>query len=541
MGSKSSTTTKIKTKSNSNIGRVLGAIFLVVTGASISVAPAASTPLGAASGSVGAGVSQQGVMLPTLGDGLELSLAQERRIGQSIARTLYRDPDYVDDPALQEYVEGIFQALLAAARTRGELSAELDERLAWEVLLGRDRSINAFALPGGFMGVHLGLLGVVTSRDELASVLAHELSHVTQRHIARLLAQQSRQTPLMLGTMVLGMLAASKNPQAAQAMLVGGQALAIQNQLNFSRDMEREADRVGYGLMAPAGFAPQGFVSMFDKLQQANRLNDNGHWPYLRSHPLTTQRIADMQSRLPSSGPQDALPSTLEHALLAARARVLSRPPAETLRQWIAQPQSSGFAAEPPLQRAAAWYAAVLGQVQLREFASARQMLVPLRALVQTDAAALRQVQLLAAQLESSADQPQTALSILDTLGRSTAQSAMTRPELLLRSQALLRLQRTTQISGALETWLVTHPHDALLWQMLAQVEYQQGQPLRALRAEAESHAAYYDYPAALDRLRAAQDLARQHHSAADYVQASIVDTRLRALEVLVREQAAEH
>lgn len=478
--------------------------------------------------------------LPTLGDGLELSLAQERRIGESIIRTLYRDPDYVDDPALQEYVEGIVEALLAAARTRGELSAELDERLAWEVLLGRDRSINAFALPGGFMGVHLGLLGVVSSRDELASVLAHELSHVTQRHIARLLAQQSRQTPLMLGAMVLGALAASKNPQAAQAMLVGGQALAVQNQLNFSRDMEREADRVGYGLMAPAGFAPQGFVSMFDKLQQAHRLNDNGHWPYLRSHPLTTQRIADMQSRLPNGGPLGALASTLEHALLAARARVLSRPPAETLHQWIALPQGRSFAAEPPLQRAAAWYAAVLAQGQLREFASARQMLTPLRALVHSDAAALRQVQLLAAQLELKADQPQAALSILDTLGSSAAKAPTARPELVLRSQALLQLQRTAQISAALETWLATHPRDALLWQMLAQVEDQQGQPLRALRAEAESHAAHYDYPAALDRLHAAQELARQQRSAADYVQASIVDTRLRALEALVREQAAE-
>jgi predicted Zn-dependent protease len=97
-------------------------------------------------------------------------------------------------------------------------------------------------------------------RDELASVLAHELSHVTQRHISRLMAQQSKQTPLLLGAMVLAVLAASKNPGAAQALVVGGQAVAMQNQLNFSRDMEREADRVGLGLMEPAGFAPQGFV-----------------------------------------------------------------------------------------------------------------------------------------------------------------------------------------------------------------------------------------------------------------------------------------
>lgn len=157
--------------------------------------------------------------------------------------------------------------------------------------------------------MHLGLIGVVSTRDELASVLAHELSHVTQRHIARLIAQQGKQTPLMIGSMILGALAASRSPDAAMAMMMGGQALAVQNQLNFSRDMEREADRMGYGLMAPAGFAPQGFVTMFDKLQQANRLNDNGSWPYLRSHPLTTERMADMHSRLPRGvAPAPALP-----------------------------------------------------------------------------------------------------------------------------------------------------------------------------------------------------------------------------------------
>ena len=167
--------------------------------------------------------------LPTRGDGSDLTSSEERRLGDRIIRELYRDPDYIDDPVIGEYVQGIWQPLMAAARARGELSPELDERFAWEVLLGRDRTVNAFALPGGYLGLHLGLIGVVGTRDELASVMAHELSHVTQRHISRLLTQQSRQTPLLLGAMVLGALAASKNPGATQALVVGGQALAIQH------------------------------------------------------------------------------------------------------------------------------------------------------------------------------------------------------------------------------------------------------------------------------------------------------------------------
>ena len=203
---------------------------------------------------------QPAAQLPTLGDGSDLSSSAERRLGDRIAREIYRDPDYIDDPVLVEYVQGIWQPLLAAARVRGDLSPELDERFAWEVMLGRDRTVNAFALPGGYLGVHLGLIAIVSNRDELASVLGHELSHVTQRHISRLIAKQGQQAPWLIGAMILGALAASKNVDAANALIVGGQAITAQNQLNFSRDMEREADRVGFGVMTQAGFDAQGFV-----------------------------------------------------------------------------------------------------------------------------------------------------------------------------------------------------------------------------------------------------------------------------------------
>ena len=480
------------------------------------------------------------LLLPTLGDGSDLTPSEERRLGDRIIRELYRDPDYIDDPVLVEYVQTLWQSLLAASRARGELSPELDERFAWEVLLGRDRSVNAFALPGGYLGVHLGLIGVVGSRDELASVLAHELSHVTQRHISRLMAQQGKVAPWMWGAMILGALAASKSPAAGQALMVGGQAAALQNQLNFSRDMEREADRIGYGLMAPAGFAPQGFVDMFDKLQQANRLNDNGSWPYLRSHPLNSQRIADMQSRqLPGSSAAAPQAGT-EDAMLAARARVLSNPGVDVLRQWLAEPQGTAFATLEPVRQAAVLYAAALAASELREPAAARKLLARLLESVRSDAPALRQAQLLSAEVELAAGQPEAALRALPA---STG-----RPELLLRARALLQTPRArlkgdaemAQVAGRLQTRVATQPQDGGAWQLLASVWQAQGQGLRAVRAEAEAHAARYDYAAAVDRFKAGQDLARSSHAPGDFVEASIIDTRLRALQSLLREQAAE-
>lgn len=470
--------------------------------------------------------------LPSMGDGAEMTLAAERRLGDEIIASLYRDPDYMDDAPLQEYVQGIFQSLVDAASARGELLPDLHERFAWQVLLGRDRQVNAFALPGGYLGVYLGLIAVVSTPDELASVMAHELSHVTQRHIARLIAQQGRQTPLMIGALILGALAASKSPDAAQALMIGGQAAAVQNQLNFSRDMEREADRVGYGLMAPAGFSPQGFVAMFDKLQQANRINDNGSWPYLRSHPLTTQRIADMQSRHALAGSAQP-PAPLQHVMMVARARVLMRPGVDAWRQWAAAPQDAGFAQLGRAARVQAWYAAALSSLQLKNMADARKALAGLIQDVDGDAAAQRQAHLLAAELELQDGRPAEALAQLQGLPDNR------RPELLLRTQALLRQGDTASIAGALQTWVANHPEDAGAWQALAQAWQQQGQLLRAVRAEAEAQVAHHDYAAAIDRFKAGQDLARRG-GAQDYIEASIIDTRLRAVESLLREQAAQ-
>jgi len=466
--------------------------------------------------------------LPAMGDASELTTSAERRLGDRIAREIYRDPDYIDDPVLAEYVDGIWQSLLTAARSRGDISTELDQRFAWEIMMGRDRSVNAFALPGGYMGLHMGLIAVVASRDELASVMAHELSHVTQRHISRLTSKQNAQTPWLIGAMILGALAASKSPDAANALIAGGQAVVMQNQLNFSRDMEREADRVGFGVMHDAGFAPQGFASMFEKLQVASRLNDNGAFPYLRSHPLTTERIADIRGRLPLAATAPAAPLQMDHAMASARARVLSNAAIDAQRHTVALAGDRSMADRAPAAKAAVLYAATLAAAQMRDFAPAKDLLARLQVLTQDNPPARRLATLLEIEVALLSGEPAPEIN---PTGRA---------ELLLMSQVWIREGRPALAAGPLQSWVALHPRDASAWQMLGRVSAAQGQPLRSIRAEAEAQVALFDYSAAMDRFKAAQGMVRSASGGIDHIEASIIDTRARQVQSLLREQALE-
>ena len=486
-----------------------------------------------------------------MGDNLELSAGAERRIGDRIAASIYRDPDYIEDPVLGDYMQSIWQPLVAAARARGELNAELDERFAWDLFLIRDRSINAFALPGGYLGVHLGLIAAVASRDELAAVLGHELSHVTQRHISRLITQQSRMAPLMIAALILGALAASKAPQAAQAAMVGGQALAAQTQLNFSRDMEREADRVGFGVMTDAGFDSRGVTNMFEKLQQSSRVNDNGSLPYLRSHPLTTQRIAEAQSRMQLALKETPLGLTaaersaqerLLHIMMASRARVLADPGVDTLRVMLAEAQrqaapvqAESRRATPSVVRSAgALYAGALAAAKLRDFPSARDFAEKLRSLAAGNTPATNVVDLLSLELDLLAGVVPAGISGIDI------SKTIVRADLLMQSRALLAAGRPGEVADRLNTWVTAHPKDAVAWQQLAVAYGNLNQNVRAIRADAESRVAQLDYTGALDRFRAAQAMMRNNPASADFIEGSIVDTRTRQLDSLVKEHALQ-
>ena len=515
--------------------------------------------------------------LPSLGDGQGMSIAAERRLGDRIARDIYRDPDYLDDPVLGDYLQTLWQPLLGAARDRGDVPPELAERMSWELVVSRDKRVNAFALPGGYLGVNLGLVAMTDRPEELASVMAHELSHVSQRHIARMMTREERMAPWMMGAMILGALAAGANAQVAGAAIAGSSAVAAQSQLNFSRDMEREADRVGFGVLTGAGFDGQGFVSMFDKMQQSARYDD-GSFPYLRSHPLTGERMADMRGRVPS-GPvasagvsagstggtspavgvstpgstsplrldlprangsaQDpalnfSMPSRTQHALVAARARVLAENNPDRQRAWLSNGQSANASAGE--RYAAALSALRLGQRDLAlDLAQRLRTTVPAEARPTVDALTLDV--LLSPTAGGVGSLPPAQAALLAEL-RDQALTGTSRASALQGAQAALATGQPQRAVTRLQAWVSAQPRDAVAWQTLSRAYAAQGQTLRAIRAEAESRAAHLDFSGAAERFRAAQALPAAQRT--DGMELAIVDSRRREVEAQLRDSLRE-
>ena len=505
--------------------------------------------------------------LPALGDpsGEDFSMATEHKLGAEIMREIRADPDYLDDPILLEYVQSLWEPLVVQARVRGNLSADIDQRLAWETFLLRDKEVNAFALPGGFVGIYLGLISITVTRDELASVLAHEMSHITQRHIARSIGNSKRQSLLSLAAMLAGLVVASRagssGVDAAQAAVLGSQALAVQGQLNFSRDMEREADRVGWQVMTGAGYSSAGMASMFEKMEQSSRLNDFGGYPYLRSHPLTTERIGEARSRMGAAS--EAAPAAgvgvLEHAAARARARVMMDARFDALRRWQALDTDRGeTSVSGKLLNA---YSSALASTLLRDWARADASIAVAQGLFRGSPRDDARGERGGSSADARAERAVTLLNVQSLLARSDVARATaalapyqadgSRPVLLLSTQVALSAAPSPapeastaavalkQRAEVLRTWVATRPRDALAWTALGQVEERLGQPLRAVRAEAESRVALGDLSGAVDRLQAGQRRARSG-GPVDFIDVSVIDARLRDVESQIRQQKAD-
>lgn len=265
--------------------------------------------------------------LPDLGESsrAELSPQLERRIGESIMNQIrLREPSYVDDPEINDYLARLGRRLVEASdNPTGE----------FHFFAIRDSTVNAFAMFGGFIGVNTGTILTAQSESELAGVIAHEIAHVTQNHLARQIAKEKQNTIPSLIAMAVGILAARSNTSVAAGAITSVQAGLIQSQLAYTRDFEREADRMGYQSLEKAGFDVRGMGEFFERLQKAGRLYENNAPVYLRSHPLTVERLSDMQNRAQES-PYRQVVSSLDFHLVRAKLRAQSGTPKEAVAEF---------------------------------------------------------------------------------------------------------------------------------------------------------------------------------------------------------------
>lgn len=278
------------------------------------------------------GLPAQKINLPNLGgsSGSTISPREEYRIGRDITRQMRQAGFLVGDPLLTEYMNTIGHRLAAASQGYGQ---------PFEFFLVRDDSLNAFALPGGFIGVNAGLLLTTDTESELAGVMAHEVAHVTQRHIARQLEAASGMgwaaAAAMLGAILIGV--SGSGGEAAQAAIMAAQAGIIQQRINFTRAHEYEADRVGIGILAAADFNVAGMANFFRKLQEKYRFLNANLPEYLSTHPLSTSRIVEAEQRARDLNDGKFHESRL-YALMKARLRVLrAKNPEQALAHFVSQ------------------------------------------------------------------------------------------------------------------------------------------------------------------------------------------------------------
>ncbi|MBU6436045.1 MAG: M48 family metallopeptidase [Betaproteobacteria bacterium] len=477
------------------------------------------------------------VALPSLGDpaSSDLSPSAERKLGERAMREIRQDPDYLADPTLTDYINRV-GARIAAHMGR---YAEDGAPSSTELFAVRDKSINAFAMPGGFIGVNTGLLMAARSEAELAGVLAHETGHVAQRHIARSIAKDSQSGMLAMASILLALIAARNSPDAAQAALMFGQGAAAQSQLNYSRDNEREADRVGLHLLADAGYPPSAMVKFFERLQQSTQLTDSGAFPYLRTHPLTTERIGDLHARV---GKLDATePFAPEFALMQGRARVLSETTLDGLRDLRASCRaavSAGPGSRPVslTQRISAQYCEADASIGLRDWADAASALAQLTQTMRPyegQAPISRELKLLGAELALAQGQAGEALAQLTPM---RAAEPGNRPVAMLQAQAALRAGQPEVARESLQSWVSLHRHDGPAWKQLALAYNALNQPAAALRANAESLIIDQQWQPASEMLERARKV-----PGTDYYDASIIDARLHDVKEHIKEELKEN
>ncbi|MEY3220443.1 MAG: hypothetical protein RIT27_1800 [Pseudomonadota bacterium] len=281
-------------------------------------------------------VNVYGMNLPEIGLSADqvFSPAEEQEIGQQFMRQLRQQVKIIDSPEIEDYFNALGYRLAANSENPAQ---------PFTFFVIKSADINAFAAPGGFVGVHSGLILHSRDESELASVLAHEIAHVTQRHIARKVEESGKLSLVSVAAIIAAVLAGARNAELGQAGLAAIMAGNVQMQIDFTRAHEKEADRVGMETLSKAGFNPLSMPSFFERLQLENRFYENSVPEFLRTHPVTTDRIAEAKDRAEKIAHQETWhKDSNEYALMKAKVLVETSDDVEALVKQLEKSLETG-------------------------------------------------------------------------------------------------------------------------------------------------------------------------------------------------------
>jgi predicted Zn-dependent protease len=448
--------------------------------------------------------------LPDLGDVSQTVLTpqQERQIGQQSMLEIRTSRQYLDDAEINDYLNQLGDKLV-------ENSA--DPALNFTFFALNDYSINAFAMPGGFIGVNAGLLLTTQSEAELAAVLSHEIAHVTQHHLARMLAGQQNDSLASMAALAVAILAARNNPQASQAAIVGTQAHAVQKQLDFTRAYEQEADRIGLDTLQKSGFDTHAMPEFLERLQKATRLLEGNMPGYLRTHPITSERIADIENRVQKQSYRQT-PDSLNFQLVRTKL-IAAQKTAPDAIAYFSDALNTQKYGDPIAQR----YGLVSALLRSNNIDRATQELASLRNLAQNNPMATNNpmIETLTGQVKRAAKNDAAALAFY----RNAVQNFPQHRALIYDYADLLLQSNQAETAVKLLTEQLTrHPSDTTLYNLQARGYAMQGKRLEQHQALAYSYAWQGNLHAAIEQL----ELAKQ--AGGSFYQLSTIESDLREL-----------
>lgn len=454
--------------------------------------------------SAGQSMAQQNKnQLPEIGTSAvsTLSLDKERIYGDAMMRQVRASMPLIQDPVLIEYINHLGNSLVRNAE---------GVNYQFDFFLINHKEINAFAFFGGHIGVHSGLLTMADNESELASVISHEIAHVTQRHLARKLEAQSRTTPWTVAGMVTGVLLALINPEAGMAALMSANAATAQASINYTRSNEKEADRVGMAILANSGFDPNGAPDFFKKMSAKYRYTSKPP-AMLLTHPLPDSRITDSRNRA-QAYPSRLLPVNLDFEL--AKARLRSRyagEPKNNIKTFAAELQRQSYQI-----KAASEYALALSYFADKQYDAAEELLT---GLLDKHPNNLFFVDGLT---DTYLEQKKygKALTMLERLNLLMPNNQVVT---LNYANSAIKAEKYGLATHLLQDFLILNPGNFIAHDLLTEAYRKQDKPSQMHASQAEVYALLGLYPKAIDELHTAYNFASEKTLMKKRIKARIV------------------